>query len=87
MIGYEQAIETLEKAEALPVKTLSVEQAFGRVCAQDVISSVQIPPFRNSAMDGFAIVANQAPSVPVIMDVVGRTAAGDSPASGSGRGA
>ena len=87
MISYEQAIETLEKAEALLVKTLSGEQAFGHVCAQDVISSVQIPPFRNSAMGGFAIVANQAPSVPVIMDVVGRTAAGDLPASGSGCGA
>jgi molybdopterin molybdotransferase len=87
MISYAQAIEIVEKADTLPVKTLSVDQAFGHVCARDVISPAQVPPFRNSAMDGFAIIANQVPSAPVIMDVVGRTAAGDSPASASGGGA
>jgi len=87
MVSYEQAIDILKKAKRLPVKTVSVDQASGYVCAKDVISSIQVPPFKNSAMDGFAIVANQAPSAPVIMDVVGRTAAGDLPASGSGRGA
>ena len=87
MISYQQAREILEAADTLPLKTLSVERAFGHVCAQDVISPVQVPPFRNSAMDGFAIIANQVPSAPVILDVMGRTAAGDLPASGLTHGA
>ena len=87
MVTYEKALETLQKAEALAQKETSVDKALGYVCAQNIISSTQVTPFRNSAVDGFAIVASQVKSAPAILDIVGRTAAGDLPASGTGHGA
>ena len=48
---------------------------------------IKVPPYRNSAMDGFAIAVKQVQTVPVVLDILGRTAAGDLPASGIGHGA
>lgn len=87
MVSYEQAKKILESVETLPRETTSIDQALGRICANNLISPTQVPPFRNSAMDGFAIVAEQAQTVPVVFDIFGRTAAGDSPSSGTGNGA
>ena len=36
---------------------VDLEQALGRVLAQDVVASTSLPPFDNSAMDGFAVRA------------------------------
>ncbi len=38
-------------------ETLPLEQALQRVLAEDVISKINVPPHRNSAMDGFAFKA------------------------------
>jgi len=55
---------TVKQAQAQLIESLSchqlteviaVDNALGRVVAQDVISSIMIPPNDNSAMDGFAI--------------------------------
>lgn len=37
------------------VETIPIDQAVNRVLARDLISSVDVPPFANSAMDGIAI--------------------------------
>jgi len=87
MISYEQAIDILESVGTLPRVAVSLDQALGRVCANDLISSIKVPPYRNSAMDGFAIAVKQVQTVPVVLDILGRTAAGDLPASGIGHGA
>lgn len=34
---------------------VGLDQAFGRVLAQDVVSPLDVPPWDNSAMDGFAV--------------------------------
>jgi molybdopterin molybdotransferase len=36
-------------------ETVSLREAIGRVLAQDVIAPVNVPPFDNSAVDGFAV--------------------------------
>lgn len=36
-------------------ETVLVEKAYARVCAENVVSEIQLPPFTNSAVDGFAI--------------------------------
>merc|ERR1739841_280044 len=52
---------------------LATENALGRVLAQDVVSSVAVPPHDNSAMDGYAIrVAD------LTTDATGRAAPGTS---------
>ncbi|MBA3246380.1 MAG: molybdopterin molybdotransferase MoeA [Actinobacteria bacterium] len=44
------------EAEAVPI-----EQAAGRVPAEDVRALVSLPPFRSSAMDGFAVRVRETP--------------------------
>jgi molybdopterin molybdotransferase len=44
--------------------TIAAEQAAGRVLAEEVSSADDIPPFDNSAMDGFAVRAADIVSVP-----------------------
>ncbi|MDR9753973.1 molybdopterin molybdotransferase MoeA [Pseudomonas sp. SZMC_28357] len=48
----------LEMAEASPVlerERLPLAQAEGRVLAEDLVSTLDLPPWPNSAMDGFAL--------------------------------
>lgn len=55
----EQALaRLLEMAEATPVterESLPLAQAQGRVLATDLIASLDLPPWPNSAMDGYAL--------------------------------
>src|SRR5436305_9424085 len=44
-------------AAPLPAEEVPLEYAAGRVLAEDVRAAHDVPPFANSAMDGFAIVA------------------------------
>jgi molybdopterin molybdotransferase len=58
MISIEQAREAiLKKIVPLQSEKISIEQALGRYLAQDVISARDIPPWDNSAMDGYAVHA------------------------------
>ncbi len=55
--GYDEAISQLLDA-ALPlteVETLPLEQALGRILATPVRSSIDVPGWDNSAMDGYAV--------------------------------
>jgi molybdopterin molybdotransferase len=49
--------QILEQFERLPAEILPLPESLGRVLAADLISDIQLPPFDNSAMDGFAIRA------------------------------
>lgn len=61
MIDYAQALATvLETAPRLPAQRLSPEAAIGRVLAAPVTSPAALPPFDNSAMDGFALATGGA---------------------------
>ncbi|RTR05004.1 gephyrin-like molybdotransferase Glp [Halomonas nitroreducens] len=52
----EAALTTLlDGVGALPAETVSSESAAGRVLAQDVMARLDVPPFDNSAMDGYAL--------------------------------
>jgi len=53
----EQALDFL-LAQVRPVtevETVALNQALGRVLAQAVVSAIDVPPWRNSAMDGYAL--------------------------------
>ncbi|MEO6967519.1 MAG: gephyrin-like molybdotransferase Glp [Rhodanobacteraceae bacterium] len=57
-IGLEQALQIVSARAALhrmPVETIDLLSAYGRVLAQDIRGSHDLPPFANSAMDGFAL--------------------------------
>lgn len=55
------------------------EDARGLVLAGPVTSPEQVPPFANTAVDGYAVRAVNTASVPVVLRVVGEVAAGAVP--------
>ncbi len=61
MLTIEQALERC-LAAALPVvsERIAVGHALGRVLAGDVTAPVDLPPWDNSAMDGFAVRSQEA---------------------------
>jgi molybdopterin molybdotransferase len=75
------ALLTLEQAQALVLarahvlasEAVSVHQAAGRVTAEPAQALVDLPPFRSSAMDGFAV---RAADLPGTLPVVAQIAAG-----------
>src|SRR5665213_6382 len=62
--------------DARTIETVPVERALGRVTARDVPSAVDLPLFRNSQMDGFAVRAADIATVPVALEVSGDVPAG-----------
>ncbi|HEX2979376.1 MAG TPA: gephyrin-like molybdotransferase Glp [Anaerolineaceae bacterium] len=59
------------------------DESLGFVIAEDIVSDVDLPPFRSSSMDGFAVIAsdlvNASTEQPVRFQVVGDIPAGISP--------
>ena len=57
MLTLDQA--RTQMLEQLPfpteTETLNLQQAANRICAEDVISPINVPSFDNSAMDGYAV--------------------------------
>ncbi len=56
-----------------------VNDAFGLVTAVDVIAKESIPPFANTAMDGFAVRSSDVAVVPVQLRIIETIAAGYAP--------
>jgi molybdopterin molybdotransferase len=63
----------LEHARPLEAERVPIERAAGRVLAEPAVSTVDLPPFPSSAMDGYAV---RAADVPGSLPVVGEAAAG-----------
>ena len=65
----------------LGTESVTLNSAAFRVAAGDVSSSVDLPPFDNSAMDGYAVRAADVSSAkvdaPVALTLAGKVAAGD----------
>lgn len=77
--ALQQILATLPPPRAEPVQ---LTQAAGRVLAETVQSAIDLPPFDNSAMDGYAVraadVSSASETSPVKLSVCGRIAAGES---------
>lgn len=60
---------------------ISIINAYGRICAEDVFSPMMVPPFPKSAMDGYAVKASETAEAskesPIILNVLGELCAGD----------
>ncbi|ROO91323.1 molybdopterin molybdotransferase [Actinocorallia herbida] len=70
----------------LPPLELPLLEAAGTVLAEEVSASVDLPPFDNSAMDGYAVCASDLATLPVTLPVVADIPAGDLAATGIGPG-
>jgi molybdopterin molybdotransferase len=81
MISVEEALEhILKHFKPLEAEEVEILEGLDRVLAEDVYSSVEIPPFTNSAMDGYAVRAADTTGAsrenPVTLCVVANVAAG-----------
>ena len=75
---YRDTIERLLRPlAARAIESVPVPQALGRQLSEDVRSPVELPVFRNSAMDGYAVRADSIAVTPVTLPMAGVVAAGD----------
>ena len=44
----------------LKIHRVACEEALGCICAKDVIAEENVPPFRRSTVDGYAIIAGDS---------------------------
>lgn len=76
--------EVLATLTPLPAVDTPLFAAHGLVLAQDVTAALPVPPWTNSAMDGYAVRARDTesavPQAPVILPVAGDVPAGTAPA-------
>jgi len=87
MLSVDDALERiLAEFSPLPPVRVSLLDALGLVIADDVVSSINVPPFRNSAMDGYAIRSNDTSRTPVTLAVIETIAAGSLPEHAIGAG-
>ena len=77
MISLEEArSHVLDRIVVGPVEAFALSAASGLVLGADVVAQETVPPFDNTAMDGFAVVAADTGAAPVSLEVVGTVAAG-----------
>ncbi len=77
MVGVDDAVGRIVAQFApLPAVETPIIDALGLVVAHDIIATVNVPPFRNSAMDGYAVRHDDTNDAPVSLRVVATVAAG-----------
>jgi len=81
LLTYPQALRLiLDRAAPLPVRAVPLDEALGLVAAEPIPAREPVPPFTNSAMDGFALraadCAGATPQFPARLPVAGEIPAG-----------
>lgn len=81
MISVDEAWDRIRSAaQPLSLERRSLDRAVGSVLAEQVIAPMDLPPFDNSAMDGYALHASDTQAAgaegPVKLTIAGEVAAG-----------
>jgi len=81
LISVDEALARILAAFApLPTTRVAIDEAVGLVLADDIVASTNLPPFTNSAMDGFAIrsvdTVGASTSSPTHFTLIGQAAPG-----------
>lgn len=70
MISLEEASDLINRQAQLRDRVkVNIEISGGFSCATDIIAPIDVSPFRNSAMDGFAVSTSHIDSFPVTLPV------------------
>ena len=77
MISVPNAIDIINRETgSLISERVAISEAVGRVLAEPIVADTDLPPFDRSQMDGYAVVAKDTLKAPVVLDLVGESAAG-----------
>ena len=77
MISVDEALTRITGAmPAMPVEQIALADALGRVLAEDVAARRTQPPMAVSAMDGYAVRAEDVQELPATLEVIGAAPAG-----------
>jgi molybdopterin molybdotransferase len=81
MISVEEALaHVLTHFHPLEPERVPLLDSLDRVLSEDIVSDMNVPPFNNSAMDGYAVIAadimHASDENPVTLRVIGEVAAG-----------
>ena len=83
MIDLEDAQQfVVGSCPPLAAVATALADVVGKVLAADVVAAEDVPPFANSAVDGYAVRAADVEAAPVELFVVGEVAAGAAPFAG-----
>jgi molybdopterin molybdotransferase len=77
MISVEEALDIL--LSNLPerrIEKVQFQSALGRVLAESLVATCDVPPFFRSALDGYAVIATDTANAPIELNVVGKSRAG-----------
>ncbi|MDO4429847.1 MAG: molybdopterin molybdotransferase MoeA [Lonepinella koalarum] len=78
MLSLSEALKQIQSTLPSPynVEILNIENAVNRICAEDIISPINVPSFDNAAMDGYAVrLADLTESL--TLSVAGKSFAGN----------
>jgi len=85
LLPFEEAKRLVEEniEPVARIETISINDASGRVLAEDVVAKYNIPPFDRAAMDGYAVKAkdtfNSGQLSPRVLKLIGELHAGEVP--------
>ncbi|MGA7270047.1 MAG: molybdopterin molybdenumtransferase MoeA, partial [Acidimicrobiia bacterium] len=72
----EARAEVLAAMRRLESESVDITDAGGRILAEDAVAPNAVPPFANSAMDGFAVIASDLERMPVRLQILEDVPAG-----------
>ncbi|MBI2851377.1 MAG: molybdenum cofactor biosynthesis protein [Chloroflexi bacterium] len=85
LLSFEEAIRVVE-AHIKPInrtETIGIDEAVGRVLAEDIAAALSVPSFDRAAMDGYAVKAKDTFGAgqmkPKTLELAGELHAGDAP--------
>jgi molybdopterin molybdotransferase len=77
MISVAEAIQIIrQQTTPLSTERVQINQALGRVLAEDVVADTDLPPFDRAQMDGYAVRAHDVTEAPARLRIAGESAAG-----------
>ncbi|MPZ51333.1 MAG: molybdopterin molybdenumtransferase MoeA [Acidimicrobiia bacterium] len=76
----------LSGVDTMDVGAVALSEARGRILAEDTVAEGPVPPFDNSAMDGYAVRGDDVKAAPTTLQVIGDVRAGHVASSRVGRG-
>jgi molybdopterin molybdotransferase len=80
LLNVDEAVrQILQKITPIDEENISFMQGFGRILAENVVSEVDLPPFANSSVDGYAVRSDDLVQIPTTLQVVLDIPAGSFP--------